>query len=64
MFHKLAQAQALLRTLHEKSAGAKVPLLAGAGIAAGVHGIHKTLEKSKEYKAGFYPGVNPYGVSQ
>jgi hypothetical protein len=47
---------AVLRKMHEKKAVA-IPLALGAGVAAGVHLTRKSLNKSKEYQAGFVPGI-------
>lgn len=61
MFSKIATAQAILRRLHEKNA-MPFPVMAGAGIAAGAHMTSKSLQKAKEYHAGFTPGYNPHGA--
>jgi hypothetical protein len=57
MFSKLAFAQRVLRAMAEKNAGWKVPLLIGAGLAAGYHGVKKGLRKGREYYAEMQPGV-------
>ena len=61
MFKKLAYSQRVLRALAvsdgEKQAGLVVPLVLGAGLMAGAHGVKKGIKKSREYEAGFAPGV-------
>lgn len=58
MFKKLAYSQKVLRALStEKRAGLTAPLVIGAALAGGAHTVHKGLQKGKEYKAGFAPGV-------
>jgi hypothetical protein len=56
MFKKLAFSQAVLRAM-AKEAGIPLPMVAGAGLAAGAHVVSNGLKKGKEYKAGFAPGV-------
>lgn len=58
---KVATAQTILRRLHEKNAGMMLPLVAGAGVLAAVHGTRKAMDKSKEYQAGFNPNYVPGG---
>ena len=57
MFKKLAYAHRVLRALAEKNAGIKVPLLIGAGLATGYHGIEQGIRKGKKYYAEMLPGV-------
>jgi hypothetical protein len=58
-FNKIASAQQILRQLHEKQAGYKLPLLAGAALIGGAHVLNKSVQKGQEYKAGFQPGYIP-----
>lgn len=60
MKFKMAEAQTLLRKLHEKQAGLMLPLVAGAAVVGGAHTVGQGLKKGHEYKQGFQPP----GVSQ
>lgn len=64
MILKLAMAQALLRKLYEKQAGLTLPIAIGATAMATAHGVNKSKEKAREYRAGFEPGFNPHGGHQ
>lgn len=60
MFKKLAYSQRVLRALAggtEKQAGIMLPLAIGAGVIGGAALLKKGLNKGKEFKAGFQPGV-------
>ncbi len=58
-FTKIAAAQELLRQLHLKQAGLKLPLAAGAALVGGAHVLNKGIHKGRDYKAGFEPGFIP-----
>lgn len=55
MFHKIAIGQGILRTLSKPKY--VLPALGAAGVMAGAHTIASGLQKGREYKAGFDPGV-------
>lgn len=60
MFSKLAYSQKVLRALvesEEKNAGVQGALVTGALLTAGAQTARKGIQKAKEYKAGFQPGV-------
>lgn len=46
----------------KKQAGYGMPLMAGAALLGGAHMLSSGLNKAKQYKAGFNPGVDPQGV--
>jgi hypothetical protein len=58
MLSKLAYSQKVLRALaSEKRAGLVLPIVAGTGIVAGVHGAKKTVGHTRRYHSGFQPGI-------
>jgi len=59
MFGKLAFGQRLLRGLHEKQAGLKLLLAAGATAAGAAHVAREGTQKAREYHLGFNPNYNP-----
>lgn len=66
---RVSTAQAVLRQLHEKQAGAfsrlplktGLPLAAGAALVGGYHVAKDTKRKAQDYHAGFNPNYVPGG---